>query len=269
MTSGVSLYSRSAAATWGAVTGAWSTDYPVSNLGDLIFISKVARVTPAGGVVAFTFNLGAVQTIQFLSLVNHTILAPATMRVRLFSDLNPDPVGNAAAIVYDSAATAVWPTGGPVASYPSQRPLRVSAAGLAVGSGRIDLAAVSGPIDIGGLEVSQFWAWDLSPGKDFGFDSRDPSLQLATGPADGTDGWLPRVLSGQIDFLRLAEASTTGLDFQSTQGLAKPFMFVENLEDASTWARGAMLARNITTPLSSGVRTRHDKFQFRLREHWR
>lgn len=268
MAEGVSWRGRGAAATFAGVTGTYDTNYPVTNLADLINVSQVCRVTPAASAVAFTFIMPAAVSVQFMALVRHTLLAGSTFRLRLWSDNNPDPVGNPGNIIHDSTATAVWPTGAPVTGWPSIRPYLMSAA-VTARSGRIDLASVSGAIEIGGVEVGEFWSWDQSPGKALGFLPRAPKIDQVGGSFDLPDQWVPRQMDGQLDAIALATAATTGIDFQKWAGRKQPFVYVQDTTDATSWPRSCALMTNREVPSSVGVKHRYDQFQFRFAEHWR
>lgn len=262
MTAGVSLNSRSATATFAATSGTWDANYPVANLGDLLRISKVGRVVPVGNAFSFTFVLPAAVAMQFIGLVRHTIPGGASMQIRLYSD------AGLSALVANSGSISVWGTGAPASGYPSVRPYVFSAPVVARG-GRIDVTSVASSVDIGGVEIGDWWAWALGPGKEFGFDPQSTPVRLFGGAEEVIDAWAPRILNGQIDRLALAEAGTTGIDFQKVSGKGRPFVFVQEYDDPATWARTAMLATNRELPPSVGALYRHDTFQFRLGEHWR
>lgn len=269
MTTGVSLNSRSSTATFATISGSWSSDYPVANLGDLWLISKVAKVTPASNLAAFTFVLPSAVPVQFLAFVRHTMAVGALFRIRLFSDNNPDPVGNAGAIVHDSTDTAVWPSGAPITGYPSTRPYLISSP-VTARSGRINFSSLAAAVEFGGLEIGSWWGWPgFSPGKESVFVSSAPRTNLIGGAQVIEDVWTPRKVDGQIDLLAMATAATTGLDFQKRASLAKPFVYVQDIDDATTWARHCWLARNSELPPTVGRLYRHDTFQFRFREHYR
>lgn len=270
MTSGAAMWSRGSSAVFSSVSGAWSADYPASHLSNLLDISKVARVVPAAGVAALKFVMPASADVQFVGLVRHNIpTGAATMRIRLFSNNNPDPVASAAYIVADSGVIPVWPAGAPIAGYPAPVRPHVFGAKVTAWSGRIDFTGLPAAVEIGGIDVGEWWTWDFSPGREIGFDPRAPKVELAGGGLDVGTVWSPRIIRGQIDLLALKESATKGIDFQAFLGTSRPFTFVENYEDATTWSRKAMLVLNQELPPSTGALYRSDTFQFRLREHWR
>jgi len=268
MTAGVSMWSRGSVATFASVVGTWSADYPATHLADLINISRVSRFTPASGAAAFTFVLPELVPIQFVGLARHTMPAGVTMRVRLFKTNNPDPVTNAANIVHDSGVIGVWPSGGPVANYPSVRPYKLTAA-IGTWSGRIDFASLPGAAEIGGVDLGEWWTLNISPGKEMGFDPRAPVIRYSAGGSEALDVWAPRILRGQVDYMHMKEAGTTGLDFQKSAGQSRPFIYTQDYEDPTTWPRSCMLMTNSELPPSVGALYRHDAFQVRFREHWR
>ena len=262
---GVSWDSVSPTTTFTGVVGTWSTDYPASNLADLRQITKVARVTH-GGNSAFTFLLASQVPIQFIGLVRHNMNALYTMRIRLYTDTNPDP-SNTGALVHDSGAVSMWPGGGaPVTGYPATRPY-VLPDPLTIRSGRVDFAGPSAILEFGGLEIAKWWAWPgLQPGKEFGFKTRSSPIDLLGAGAEPVEGGAPRILNGQQLF-PMAVAATTGLDFQEAQRRGKPFVYVQEYLVPASWARTVMLATNAELPPSIGAIYRHDTFQFRFVEH--
>lgn len=261
--SGVSWDSVSATAAFAAITGTWDGNYPVANLGDLRRISKIARVTPVSGAVSFSLAFPANTTAGIVALVNHTIPS-GNIRFRLYSS------AILTGLVHDSGTIAVWPSGGPAPNLAAIRPY-IPSSPITVRSMQIDLTGLpAGAIDLGGLEVAKYWDWPgLGPGKQFGFDNRTAEVQFLGAGADPPPGGAPRVMNGEIPFLALATAATTGLDFQATQGKAKPFVYVQDYVDPASWARTCMLCTNVEVPPSVGALYRHDTFQFRFREHLR
>ncbi len=257
MISGVSGESYARAATFAGITGTWDSDYPVENMADLVRITKVARVTPAAGAAAFSVVLPASTSISFSALVNHTAPEAATMRVRAYSD------AGMTAGIYDSAAVSMGPV---VSGYPSVRPLVYDA--VTARAVRVDLADLDGDTEIGGFEISKFWRWSgISPGADVSLLAGSGDVDLAGGGSMGDEAWQPRTYDGQIDFLALALAQTTGFDFQKITARGRPFVFVEDYSDPDSWPRGCFLARNGDLPALVGAVYRHDRFQFRFREH--
>lgn len=265
--SGVSWDSVTGQAAFAAVTGAWSTDYPIANLANTREPSQVGRLTPSSGVAAFTFILPALAVVQFIGLVAITA-ATGNMRIRLYSDNNPAP-GNTGALVHDSGAVALWPSGGPVSGYVATRPYVLPSA-VSARSGRLDFDTLPANLDLGGVDIAKWWDLPIAPGKAFGFKASGKPKRLmgaATQPAPR--GPRPRTMSGEISLLKLSEASTTGLDFQTAQGRGKPFVFVDEYESPASWPRRVMLATNTDLPPSVGAVYRHDRFQFRFTEHLR
>lgn len=264
MTTGFSVDSYSAAAAWAGVTGAYSADYPAANLGNLEEPTKVARVTPAGGVAAFTAVMAAAGAVRIVALVHHDIAAGATLRVRLFTD------AGMTVLAHDSGTVAFWPTGSaPDEDFLSVRPY-ILGAEVTAAAARVDIGGLASPIDIGCCELARFWDFGgISDGIDIGFDPRTPALQLAGGASDGVDQWMPQILNGQVDYMALAIAASEGIDFHKLKGTAYPFVVVDDYANAATWATNCFFARNVDIPALVGAMYRHDTFQFRLVEHRR
>lgn len=269
MTPGVSFNSRSSLATWATITGAFDANYPVGNLGDTIHPSMVSRATPSVGQVSVTFTLPAVSSLQFLALVRHNMLTSQSLRVRLFSSGAPNPATNAGAIVYDSTSVPVWPGGGAVTNYPGVRPLALPAA-LNVLSGLIDITGITGVLELGAVDIGLWWPWaGEGVGRQFGHSTRLKPIDLIGGAVDVISTWKPRTLTAEIPFIAMSTAATTGLDFQKLQGLSKPFVYVADYDDPTSWPRECALMRNSSLPPSVGQVYRSDKFQFKFIEHFR
>jgi len=269
MRSGVSFPSYGAPAVWAGVTGAWEADYPVTNLADLLSIRRVARATN-GALRAFTFILPAAKPLKFIGMAHHNADKTSTMRIRLFSDNNPDPVGNAGAIVHDSAVMNVFPTGAaPNLLNPQLRPYLLNEA-VTARSGRIDLSANSNPWVIGGFELSGFWEWtDVAVPRAFGVASGDSVVEMANSVNHTMAGWSPRIVSGARASITQAEADTTALDFQLEKKTSNPFVWVWDAADPSTWDREAFLVTNNTLPVTTALAYPKAAFSFDFKEHLR
>lgn len=263
MTPGVSIQGVTALAAWTLATGAADANYPVSNLADIVNVANVARVTPAAGIVSLKFNLTSAATIQFLAMVRHNAAA-GSARFRLWS--GPNQTGTN---VVDSGSVSIWAGGAIVQGYSPCRPY-VAPAAVSAQSGQIDFASLTGVLEMGALEISQWWPWPgVSEGADIGFSTRQADVVLAGGAAEAGDVFTPRIYNGQVDYLDLPTAQTTALDFQKMKSLRRPLVFVQDYDDPTTWGRGCFLARNSELPAMVGALYRHDRFQFRLSEHFR
>lgn len=264
MTPGVSLASVSSLATFSMITGTADANYGVANLADTVNNAKVARFTHAGGIVAFSFNLSAASLIQFAALVRHNLVGAETVRVRLYSGAS---LGGS--LLADSGVISVWPSGAAVSGYGQTRPYVHTAAVTAL-SGRVDFAGISSTLEIGALELAQWWAiTGVSPGAEIGIDTRAQDVALVGGGAEAADVFTPRIMNGQCDLMALATAATTGIDFQASLGKTKPFVWVQDYDDPTTWGRGCWPARNADLPPLVGALYRHDRFQMRFLEHLR
>lgn len=262
---GVSMDSYSAAATWTSVSGTWSTDYPVTNLGDLRRPTKVGRVVPAGGgLIGISAVLPAAVPIRMIAIVNHNCSAFASLLVRIWSD------AGTTTLTYDNGGQTFYPAGpGPDNTYAKVRPLILPAEV----QGRhieIQIGGLTGTTDIGAVEIARFWEWSgVSPGADVGFRPLQSRIDYLGGGSEGVDEPPSRTYDGEMSYLALAIAASQGLDFQKLKGKAEPFVFTEDYSDAASWARTTFLATNAELPASVGAVYRHDRYQFRLKEHMR
>jgi hypothetical protein len=128
MRPGLVYPSYGAEVVWTAVTGTWDANYPLANVADLLRSTKVARASAVNSARTITGIWPVARTIQALAFIGHNYTGSvSTVRVRLFSDNNPDPVGNAAAIVSDTT-TPWWPSPAvPVSGYAAVLPVILSA----------------------------------------------------------------------------------------------------------------------------------------------
>lgn len=296
--SGVGFPSYAASATFAVAAGFTSdASYPVTNLGDKRAIRAVAAfVQPAVNPVttpswAFTAILPQAQPLQLFALVHHTLPAKKSgsvlaqggqFRIVLFSDANPDPVGNAAHIVWDSGRQDTWPTTtGPLrpslalpysAHYPACRPyiLQRPITARSVYCALYPDSGTSGETyDIGAFEIAGWWPWpDVQDDRALGVDSRS-QIQAVAGNIDlGTQVWAPRAISGSRKKLSLAgEVDATAVDFAQQQGVAQPFVYVDDADDAASWGRLCFLARNKSLPAATVDDAFTGTFSFDLVEH--
>lgn len=249
MTAGVSIESYSADAVFSG--SGFDANYPAANLGDLTRSTKVGRIPGGSSTITATLATGpdSVPLVGFVAVVNHTLQPGDTLRVQAGS--------------YDSGVVSAWP-GAYVAGYRPVRPFIFPEA--ATSTVTITVSA-AGSVDLGGIEIGRFWSWPgLSPGVEVGFRHPAPQIDYAGGGGAGPDLDPPRIYNGQIDRISMAQTATRGLDFQGLKGTARPFVFVENYEDADSWARTCFLARNLELPPAVGAVYRHDTFQIRLTE---
>lgn len=269
MTPGVSIFSAAAAAAWTVANGSQDSNYPVQNLSDMVRVTNVFRGAPNGsGAVGIKFILPAPASIGFLAFIRHTMTA-GNVRVRLWSDNNPDPTGNPGNIIYDSGTTLIWPIGSaPVKGYAATTPMILPSA-FAAQSGYIIFSSQTGSIEVGALELAQFWEWDTGEGTQVGFSTTMQDQFIVGGGLDTYGTFTPRMASGQIDYLPLVASAKIGLDFQRTTGYTRPFVFVLDYDNLPLWGRWVFLARNTDLPAMVGALYRVDRFQFRLKEHLR
>lgn len=260
MRSGIITDRYSATATFAAVTGTYDANYPVTNLSDIIEPNLPARVAPATNAATFTAVLAASQTVQAVALVGHKITAGGKVQVLFYSDA-------AMTTQVDDSGLITIPT--PVSGLPQTFPV-VLAAALTVRAIRVELTVLSGDLDIGACAIGDWWEWPkITAGMDAGLKPSGSEVGLVGGASIGSSATLLRTRSGQVSYMDLATSSTTGLDFQKRQALAKPFVFVEDYSDSTTWPRDCFLARNDAIPPMVAVLFDRDTFQFRFVEHRR
>lgn len=255
MRPGVSTNSAADLATFAIVTGTGDSDYPIANLGDLVTPSEVARITPAGGAVAFTAVLPAARSIQFAALVEHAIPTGGTVRVRFYSDA-------LSTVVHDTTAVTIPdPT-----SDPQTFPVLLNAP-LSVRAIRVDIAGLSAPLDIGGCELAGFWEWPwITAGLAAGFSIGGSDEDLVGGGSAGAEGEDFRTRSFDVSYLELRISTTTGIDFQKVQGLTRPFVYIEDYDDPISFPRDCFLAVNSELPPLTAAMFGSDTLSMRLTE---
>lgn len=252
-----------AAPTVTLLTGSADANYPVGNLSDLLVPSKVARITPAGGAIAFKVVMAADHAAQIAALVNHTLPAGASVRVRFYADS-----GLSALVSGGDLGPTTIPD--PVEGYPQTFPAVMDAA-QTVRAVRVDIASAGAdPIDLGGCEVAQWWELGgLTNSADVGFEDGGDDLALMGGGAWGRQEYHPNTYSGEVAYMDSAQSLTTGLSFLKNKALARPFVFVEDYADPATWPRTCYLASNADLPPFVAQLYDRDQVQIRVREHVR
>lgn len=274
MRTAVSINSVAALATFAMVAGSVANaSYPVQNLADLQRIKRPFQAN-AVGATSFTFTLPAIKPVQFLALIRLAGAAAGnTVRIRLWSDNNPDPVGNAAHIVHDSTAISVIPGGGPPYGlddiwpmiFPYALPASVNAQ-----SGRVDLSASAGTWQIGGLEISGLWAWtDSSFDRENSQANRDVITELPFNSDAPTQAWSPRTVKLARSLVDQSEARTTAMDFFGQTKMYQPFVYCWDVDDSATYPRECILMRNATINGPQMLDNPGAKLEFDFVEHMR
>lgn len=270
MSAGVIYPSYGRDVVWSPALNAWDANYPVTNLSNLDELEVVARAS--GGLEMHVSGvLPAAKTISAFALLGHTIQEDASnFQIWAFSGVGNDPVADAATMVYDSGALNYWPPGSaPVLDYRAVRPVLLPAPVIAR-SFRIKMNPGAGYIELGGVEIGEAWIWPgVSFGRELGIDASERDIALVGGGSMPGDAGNARVLNGQVDLMKMSETATRGLDFQHGLQMATAFVFAQNFEDASTWARQCLYVRNKELPEMTGQLYRHDAFPVRLIEEMR
>lgn len=251
---GVSLKPQGDTATFTAITGSVSSDYPITNLSDLYQTTKVARITPSSGAIAFQAVLTANQTIQMAALVNHSLPVGATVRVRFYSD------ASLATLVHDMGSVAIPdPVTGYVQTFPSVMPSPLSVRAI-----RVDIAnAGASAVDIGGVEIAQWWDLPQPQGAQVGMEDGASDIALMGGGAWGREEYHPNSYRADWSHMDSADGLTTGVTFLKNKSLTRPYVFVEDYADKTTWPRTCFLALN--SEMSDFAMRLYDRDSFALR----
>lgn len=240
MKSGVSYPSYAADATYSMVSGSTAdASFPVQNLADLYNVRTVFKAG-ASGASAFTLVFSATRALQFLGLVHHNGPAAATVRYRLFSDTNPDPVGNSAHMVLDTGALTLQTSSLFSQTFPAKLAAATSARSL-----RVDLSSNPVAWIVGALELAGWWEWtDVAVARELGIASNDAVVQQPFNVDHTMSSFGPRTWAGVRNFADQSESASTFQDFQLATKTAKPFVFCWDISDSTTYARECFLARN-------------------------
>lgn len=245
MRSGVSFPSYASQATWTFQSGHGSAaaGFPQSNLTDLFNIRSVLKT--ATSALGLQFNLPAARTIQFIGFLHHNGLASDTIQIRLWSDNNPDPVGNLAHRVYDSGSRSLFPGGiDRRGVYPQSFPL-VLPTPLSVQSGLINVSNNGNPWVVGAIEIAGWWEWsDVAVARSFGLKINDVVAPQPFGVDHAMSTFNPRIVSGTRDLTDQSENSTLAVDFQNDRKTSNPFVWVQDIDDTTTYQRETILVRN-------------------------
>jgi len=134
----------------------------------------------------------------------------------------------------------------------------------------IELSAMATPWEMGAVEIGQFWEWqDVAIPRSLGIDSRSVVTPTSRGASHVMKQWAPRLVSGSRDVVDQAELDTKLLDFQADMGFSRPFVWCEDIDDSSTWARQCMLVRNRTLPPGEVNELDAGRLQYDFVEHLR
>lgn len=263
MRSGVSFPSFAAEATWSVSTGTWSSAFPVTNLSTLRDIRSVARAAGTGAIGA-KFTLPAARAIQFVALVHHNLPPACTVRVQLYAGAAQDGT-----LLYDSTAVLVWPAGSAPGIFPGVvRPFLLDAP-VAARSGIVTIGGEGGATtEIGAIEISGFWEWnDVAVPREVGLNNRDVVVTKPLGYEDAMMQWSPRTVSGSREMVLQTENETTTLDFFRENKTFKPFVWLWDFADPSTWANQAMLVVNSSLPSTNAYSFPAGRISFTFQEH--
>ena len=250
-------------ATFNADVGGWIAGYDMANMGDLVRPSKIARANGAGAH-NFIVNFPAKTAVRAIALVGHNAAFASTIRVSChFATMA------GGTLMYDSGVQSFYPAGYKINGYRQIRPF-ILPADVSCQSVYFRLSANDVPYEIEGVEIGRFWEWPgIGYGRELGIEQDGSEIALAGGASYRPDGPKPRKVSGSVDYMKMTETSTTGLDFHSSVDIQKPFVWAEDFDDPETWFRKCLLVRNQGLSPMVGSLYRHDRYPIELIEHLR
>lgn len=263
MKTGVIFPSYTAEMTMSAVSGGWSPDFPLQNVFDSVNISKLARATASGNRV-FNGTFAAPRTIQAFAVVGHNVRSITTL-FELLLYAGDDATGS----IVGRTFAQTWHPG--PSAYRSVRPFVFASPLINVRSFQLQINDPGVALEIQSIEIGQFWEWPgISYGREIGFRPEEGRVSTAGGASYSTSTARdPRFVSGQVEAMKIAESTTTGLDFQKLNDIQRPFVWAEDFDDPTSWARKCMLVRNEELPPLVGSLYKRDRFPVRLIEHMR
>lgn len=250
-------------ATFAADVGGWDASYGMQNMADLVRPSKIARAT-GDGIHNFIVDFPTEQSVRAIAIIGHNAALTSTLQVSVHHD-----AGASGNVVWDSGSVPFYPSGVKVSGYRHIRPfiLPANASGQSV---YIRMSANDVPYEIQAVEIGDFWEWPgISYGRELGVLQDGSEIPLLGGASYRSESPRPRRVAGLIDYMKMAETTTTGLDFQKRVDIQKPFVWAEDYDDSSTWPRKCLLVRNQELPPMAGALYRHDRFPIQLVEHLR
>lgn len=255
MKSGISYPSYARDMTWSSTSGiGWQADYPVTNVG---LLDEVRRVASANAAANNIFGaLAANKPIDFVALVHHNLPAGHVVNLIVYSD--------AAKTVQVHNGNYTVPAAG---DFPAVLPMRLPAAV----SGRaiyIGIPTTGQQLEVGAVEVGLFWEWNVEVPRAIGVDSRSSVTEFA-GVQHVTRQWAPRIVTGERELIAQSEVDTKFMDFQMDTGLSKAFVWCWDAEDPTTWARQSMLVTNSSLPPGTVPDWNVGRMGFAFREHLR
>lgn len=228
--------------------GSAVTGYPVQNLADLFSIRTIFKA--AAGGVTIAYSLPAAAAVSFLGIAHHNAEAGATYRHQIGG--------------FDSG-TLAFPARGlfqpctPTVFTP-----------VTASSGTLTLSSHSTGWRIGGLVVGTFFDWSgVSVPREIGLKPNDVIIQTIDGADHGMTQFKPRLFSGQRETLDADTEELELLRFQRRMGISKPFMWVWDADDNTTWDRECALVRNDALPSFRRREYPAGDFSFRFIEHLR
>lgn len=228
-----SSYSRTATATG---TG-WSADYPAENVLNLARPTKVAR-----GGTSLTIDLGSVVPVSFVGIVQHALASSETIQV--------------VAGAYDSGPVSLSHQ---VSGWRQTTPFVFDE----VTTDTVEITFSDGA-DIGGVEVGLAWELPyIGEGAQVGMLDAGQEIVLLGGVSLGTDALRLRTYDCEVPYLATTITEDIGWAFQQEMGLARPYVFVEDYDDPTTWSRSCFLATNAALPQINSQMFGLDKFSLR------
>jgi hypothetical protein len=246
-------------ASFAMITGAADADFPVANLADLKRIRRVFKASASGGI-AFSCELAADHSVEFVGLLHHNGTNGTSYRIRCYSDAGMTTlVDDSGSLSFSISADALFPAVTPYA-LPSPQTVRAV---------RVDLGNTGVAWQIGALEVSGLWDFEPVAKRELGISPNDEVSRHADGASHATRLFSPRVVGSGRELITAATDGATFRDFLKANGRSEPFVWTRAYEDAASWQREAILMRNASLPQLSRQASTLADFDLAFVEHLR
>lgn len=247
--------------------GSWRATMPLSNVQSRVLGVRARSTSASTAATKMTIDLGTERAVRGLALVNHTLSAPARVRVIATEG---DPASAPGATLYDSGWVAAWDYGiGPwkvgnfewdddrfwgggflpeeVQGYRSTwiRPLVSEVLARWWQIQMSDPSNVAGYVEVGRVFIGEGWQPEnnASYGASIGYESRTEVDEARSGAEYFDTRSAYRVWRGSLDWMSESEAMTNALEMQRRMDVSGEVLFVFDPGDTRNWIRSSFLGR--------------------------
>lgn len=247
--------------------GSWQAAMPLANVKNRVLGVRARSANAATSSTRMTINLGRLRDVRCLALVNHTLSAPAKVRVLATEG---DPAGTPGATLYDSGWVSAWDYGlgawslttfewaddrfwgggflpeeieGYRATWVHALPSVVTAQWWQVQMD--DTANAAGFVEVGRVFIGEAWEpeYNASYGAALGYESRTGVEEAHSGAEYFDRRSAYRVWRGSLDWMSTDEAMTRALELDRRLDVSGEVLFVLDRDDTRNMLRTSFLGR--------------------------